>query len=126
MRLMYHVTEKASLESILREGIQPRIGPRSVMLGEVQPAVYLFPCWVACTDGLTNWLGDELSDDIELVILELDVSGLALTHAAGFEVIAVTTLDPSCITRVLDEAGHTLQPEGSGPAWGRSHNQRRS
>lgn len=52
--------------------------------------------------------------------------GLALTHAAGFEVIAVTTLDPSCITRVLDEAGHTLQPEGSGTAWGHSHNQRRS
>ena len=41
--ITYHVTPSSNLESIMREGLVPKIGDRSYKVDEQHPAVYLFP-----------------------------------------------------------------------------------
>lgn len=118
MRFMYHATAKASLETILSEGLQPQIGPRSAALGEAMPGVYLFTSWEACEDGLMNWLGDAIDDADELVVLEVDTSGLELLQLAGYEAISLSPLDPARILRILDEAGDPMLRHANRPTIG--------
>jgi hypothetical protein len=75
---VYHVRETRLLDSILRDGLKPMIGPRSRSAGEDTPVIYVFPDSVSLIDGLTNWLGDEL--DMPCSILELTVPDDWLIH----------------------------------------------
>lgn len=74
---MYHVSLKSNLESIMRHGLTPRIGERSVEIGEKEPAVYLFPNIEDMEFALGQWLGDwyndEYGEDIPLMSLEITV-----------------------------------------------------
>ena len=40
--ILYHVTTDESLDSILKDGLKPLIGERSIKI-EKHPAIYLFP-----------------------------------------------------------------------------------
>lgn len=73
----YHVTLVSNLESILKDGLLPMIGERSIEAKESEPAVYLFPTIVDMEDALMNWLGDWYTDtygaNVPLAVLEVDV-----------------------------------------------------
>lgn len=100
----YHVTEKKNLKSILANGLKPSIGPRSKDLGEAKEAVYFFTSLDDVANALMNWLGEwyEDQDDVELVILEVDLSAIKVEHEA-FEVQVYESIDPSRIIQVIDE-----------------------
>lgn len=73
-KMAFHVTLKSNIESILKSGLVPQIGERSEILGELEPAVYLFRTFEECDNALWNWLGEEFEDlDEDLLILEVDV-----------------------------------------------------
>lgn len=102
--MFYHVTPYSNLETIMKEGVTPSIGLRSLELGETQKRIYLFTSLQACEDGLTGWLGEcfeELED--ELVILEIDPTGLEGTSEAEYEFATTDIVLPSKIIRILDE-----------------------
>jgi len=102
MRL-FHVTPLVAMPAIGKNGLIPQIGPRASLLGESAPAVYCFDSREAVHDGLANWLGDALDDDL-VVILELDATGLAISReASDFEVRILERVEPSRITTVFDE-----------------------
>ncbi|MFQ1027571.1 hypothetical protein JDW21_18775 [Bacillus subtilis] len=55
------MTTDESLDSILKNGLKPLIGERSIKIENI-PAIYLFPNIDYLTDALYGWLGDEFED----------------------------------------------------------------
>lgn len=98
----YHVTRLASLASIRQRGLEPRIGEFSQRLGEQVPRIYFFSTVSEAENGLYNWLGEEYEEleeacghAIPLVILEVDLSGIADEHASDFFEITVEGVIPA-------------------------------
>jgi hypothetical protein len=100
--IAYHLTTHEALEEILREGMQPRIGPRSSKLGETQAAIYCFATREALEDGLSNWLGDAFDNEEALVILEIECPDAALDPDM-FEIVLTEAVPACSIVRVLSE-----------------------
>lgn len=77
MKKLYHVTLMSNLEPILKEGLIPKIGERSIEVGEEEKAVYLFPTIEDMECALGQWLGDwyndEYGEEIPLASLEISV-----------------------------------------------------
>ena len=69
--LAYHVTEKDSLDSILEEGLVPRTGPRSELLGEKRDSVFLFTSFENMENALYNWLGEVFEEEEEQAGIEI-------------------------------------------------------
>jgi hypothetical protein len=87
-QIAYHVTPAVNLNSILQDGLQPRIGERSADLGERLPRVYLFADEESCDTALSGWLGDSFEDIPEdgLLVLRVDVTDLTLEIEVGYEI----------------------------------------
>jgi hypothetical protein len=102
-KLCYHVTCTRTVPSILRRGLEPKIGPRSRKMGESLEAVYLFPDRDTVDDALMNWLGDEFPDDAASTMLEVSVPADArlIESPAEFELVVADRIQPDLI-RVLD------------------------
>lgn len=108
-RLFYHVTPRANLPAILREGLKPQCGPRSALCGETAPAVFVFCNQTALDDALTNWLGEAFDEDEALVILEIDAEGLFMQNSsAAYERLVITPIPPNRILSARNEAGRVL------------------
>lgn len=83
--ILYHVTAARHLDAIMEEGLVPRIGERSEVMGEGEAGVYLFTSRTALDEAVMNWLGDAYEEDDDLVVLEVElVEGFEIS--AGFEV----------------------------------------
>ncbi len=100
---LFHVTPASKLDSILRQGLVPGIGPRARMLGEPRPAVYFFTSLEALEDGLGNWLGEQFSEDEPLALLAVaasSITGLRVATQAGFEASAEAAVPAEALTVV--------------------------
>ncbi|MGO9378134.1 MAG: hypothetical protein ACLP29_06230, partial [Dissulfurispiraceae bacterium] len=92
----------SNIESILREGLIPVIGPRARDCGEVDKAVYFFLTVEATEDAVSNWLG-EYFEETDIVVLECELpSSVVMQSSASYEVAVIQTLPPSCIKRITD------------------------
>ena len=60
---LYHVSLLRNLKSIMKVGLEPRIGERSKEIGETEKAVYLFPTIDDMNCALGQWLGDWYNDE---------------------------------------------------------------
>ena len=97
--IMYHVTPTKNLRSIMKNGLRPQIGDRSVKLHGEENGIFLFPTLDDVEDAVSNWLGDEFDEDEDLTLLAIDVSGLPLVDSnAGYEKIAKTSISPDRIS----------------------------
>lgn len=89
----YHVTPRANLDSICEKGLEPRTGARSLMLGELKDAIYLFPIIEDMENALSNWLGEIFEDEEALVVLEVNISELDIVQSeAGYEILCFETI----------------------------------
>lgn len=57
-KYLYHLTDPESLDDILANGLKPKIGPRSKLVCEIEPRIYLcdrksIPYWSALLDKYT-------------------------------------------------------------------------
>lgn len=95
-----HVTAKESLESILKQGLIPRVGPLSAQIGD-PPAVWMFPYWECIEDA--NWLWDAWPYDSEPILLAVLTEGLDLMDEASYEVASFSIIEASRI-RVLSDS----------------------
>lgn len=112
----YHITEQFNLPSILRAGLLPRRGARSLLIGERQERVYCFSSLDGVHDALMGWADMGWAEDVPLVILELDAPPRELGIKDGFEVHFHGAIPSSCIRRVLDESLQPLYMQDHGPA----------
>jgi hypothetical protein len=102
MATVYHVTERHNVPTILRDGLIPKIGPRSKRAKEKTPRIYVFPDMTSMEDGVCNWLGDEFTKRTSL--LEINVPDEWLTHdAVRWEATICQPVPPSCIKVIVDD-----------------------
>lgn len=69
---LFHITPYENLNNILYMGLHPAVGPRSILIKEVKPAIYLFSSIEAVETALSTWLGNELTEE-RLVLLEINL-----------------------------------------------------
>ena len=91
LKFCLHVTSPSRIKSILKTGLEPRVGVLSEQAGEM-PGIFMFPSWEAMNDA--NWLFDEgvWPYEDEPALLCVDVSGIALDCDVDYEVICRTTI----------------------------------
>lgn len=101
----FHVTLTRHVDKILRKGLCPRRGPRSRKLGEPHKAVYLFKSREDAENGLSNWLGDELSEDepVALLSVRLPAGTLRLNTTAEYEIVIADRIVPAALTVVATD-----------------------
>jgi hypothetical protein len=99
---LFHITDRAALPAILREGLLPQLGARSTLCGETIPAVFVFVALECCEDALMNWVGEAFPED-ELVVLELNYAPRASRQDVDYELSILERIPPEAISRVLDE-----------------------
>lgn len=93
-QMMFHITPSATLPSILTEGLLPLVGPRSALLYEPAPAIYLFPDRASAEDALSSWMGDVFDEDEQFALLEIDTSGSSPTPSFDLPSWEWTTSHP--------------------------------
>ena len=81
----FHVTPAENLPSIMRNGLEPRIGPRSEDLGEKYKAIYLFPNVEAMENALANCMA-EAFDDETLAVIHVSLPSGTFQHNTGYEI----------------------------------------
>jgi len=101
--IAYHVTTLENYVDIEKNGLVPKIGPRSENLGEVDPRIYLFPDKITCSDALMNWLGEEFDEVDSFIILEVDISKFDKKSDVGYEVTVKEHIPTSHILKVFNE-----------------------
>lgn len=105
----YHVTLLSNLESILKDGLLPKVGERSMQARESKPAVYLFPSIEDMEDALMNWLGDLFIDfygeNTPLAVLEVNLPlGFPIKKGeVEYESISEVTIPPIYISFIREE-----------------------
>lgn len=97
----YHVTEYSNIPSIKQKGLIPQIGNRSMALGEVVSAVYLFKTEEEAMDGIANWLGDEFDECQDLAIIHVRIPDNATFRpGADYECVITSRINPECIISI--------------------------
>ena len=109
----YHVTPLENLAAVLRDGLVPALGPRSLQMGEPEPAVFLFTSYEAMETALSNWLGDEFPEEEALVVLHVDMDALGLPPGrirqdVSFEIAVLVPVPASVLVAAEDEGGVVL------------------
>lgn len=100
---VFHVTRESDLESIMRQGLFPRTGERSELLGEPVPAIYAFPDKDALENAMLNWLGQEYEEyDGDLVYLEIETD-ITFKKDVEWEVIFYDPIPVQDIKNVYSE-----------------------
>lgn len=105
LQSLFHVTTEDALPSILRSGLIPTIGSRSLEAEESRYAVFAFTSREALEDGLSNWLGDAFEDyEGEILIVEFHYSGDKKFQDAAYEVGILEAVPPANFLNILDES----------------------
>lgn len=90
-----HVTPITSIDSILSNGLEPRIGPLSQQM-ENALRIYMFPSWEDLENA--HWLFDEgWPYEEEPALLAINTQGIALNYDTGFEVSYQEVIETSRI-----------------------------
>lgn len=106
--IAYHVTDKKNLESILKNGLEPKIPLDYGENGDVK-GVYFFKTREDMNIALSSWFGDrmdeieeetgEIYEEIELIV---DITGLDRIDSVEYEWIVTENISPDKIIDVKD------------------------
>jgi hypothetical protein len=111
---IFHVSPSGNIDSILKNGLTPLIGPRAEELGESEPAIYLFPDLASVDTALWNWMGDCFDEDEVLALFEVTVpTELAVVEPGQFEVVIRETIPAKFITLLAADIDAVLTGGGS-------------
>ena len=93
----YHVTPSKNVASIMKTGLEPRIGDRSKIL-ELKKAIYLFGSITDVEDAVSGWLGDQFGKENKLSLLKIDLSNDTSVKQVAFEYQVFCPIAPDYIT----------------------------
>lgn len=93
---VYHVTPTKNVPSILKTGLQPRIGPRSKAAKEQQPAIYVFPTRDDMMDA-EHWIDGVMPDDTTVLRLTIPRAWM-LKSPVSWESMVIKPIPPERIT----------------------------
>lgn len=102
MRILYHVTPHDNIAGILRDGLVPQLGPRSLIVNETVPAIFCFTDLDEVENALMNWLGDYFDVDEPLALLRVTLDDSAAIGAgAGYEVVVLEPIPAEAVNVLL-------------------------
>ncbi len=70
-KTVYHVTRKRNVKNIMANGLVPKIGTNSRMLGETEKAIHVFYDPIEMEDAIANW--DLFDEDAVLSVLRIKI-----------------------------------------------------
>lgn len=127
MAVVYHVTERCNLDSVLKYGLRPMIGPRSAQTApdgkplEKVPRVYGFRSKGDLDNAMCNWFGGvwEAEEEtkgvpINLVYIEIDTT-TKYESDVEYEVAFLNTIPTSDILNIYTEDWNSICAEESLP-----------
>lgn len=111
--VLYHVTTMSNARLIAKQGLVPKIGPRSKNAGEHIPRIYMFPTYEDMVAGIDHWLGDQFDDDEELVFLRITLDKATMNviqfdKITAYECTSLTPISHSCI-EFFDEYSRPIE-----------------
>lgn len=96
--IVFHLTPPENLPLIAKEGLTPRIGENSSLIGETTPAVFAFASAEDLLQGLESpWVDQAFPDYDPLPCLMVDVSDLKTSSVVPFEVMVLEVIPPDRI-----------------------------
>lgn len=102
----WHVTLTSNLDAIEADGLIPMVGERSSLLGELRPAIYLFPTIADVDSALSSWLGEQFDEVDALALLKVEIpDDSEVWSDVEYEIAVGTRIPPADIkvmTRDLD------------------------
>lgn len=105
--IMYHITKRVNLKDILRDGLIPQIGKRSLKINEKVDTIYLFPSLVEVENALMNWLGEEFEEEEEIgESIPISLLKVKLTECVKlmeWEIVSYKIIEPSNIIVLADD-----------------------
>ena len=104
MKIVYHVSLKRNLKSIMKYGLIPKIGTRSKELKE-EKAVFLFTTREDMETALGQWLGNWFSEKTVLMSLEITLPDEfpIIDSTVDYEKVSKIRIPPVCIRFIQDE-----------------------
>lgn len=106
----YHVTRRKNLDSIYKNGIEPRIPKDFGIDGDIK-GVYLFKTIEDTENALYNWLGERIeeweeenNDEYDEVVLKIDITGLYdnLIDTVEYEWTCLVNIVPNRIVEIIE------------------------
>jgi len=104
-REVYHITREENIPSIMKNGLEPRIGVHSVDIGEQRPGVHVFLNMATVEDAMMNWDAMSEWDSGDLSILTLEVPNYMVDfshHIIGGTGVIKDHVPPSMIKSVAE------------------------
>lgn len=81
----YHITPIYNLDNIIQNGLEPKIGDRSNLIGEEHHSIYLFKDISDIENALMSWMENEFNEDEELALLQITIPFNIKIEYNGFE-----------------------------------------
>lgn len=99
MITLFHVTPQSNVDSIMKNGLLPKIGERSKRIEEEEMA-FFFKTYEDCETALEQWLGDEFEDlEENLFVLKVELpDDFPLIETADWEMATVSIVEPKYIS----------------------------
>jgi len=99
---VWHLTDKQNVPSIMKNGLEPRIGAKSKSASEKKNRIYVFPDLRSVEDALTNWWYD--NTEYRQALLQLRVPASWITQdQVRWEATIDRTIPPEMIAVKYDD-----------------------
>jgi len=104
VKKFYHITLKKKLNSIMKNGLIPQIGPRSKW-AEDEFGIFLFPSIDDMNNALDQWFGDLFLENTILMSLEITIPDdfPIFDSIVEYEKISKIVIPPEYIRYIQDE-----------------------
>jgi hypothetical protein len=100
-RIFYHITPTKNVDSILKNGLEPRIGYLSNEFGESEPKIYLFKDKEGVEEGWSNWMETYFDEEEPMTVLKITLPPFGIKIENGkheFEYTTKQKIDPAFIS----------------------------
>ena len=86
MSVAFHLTPSRQVPKILKDGLLPKLGPRSRKAGEPYPAIFFFPTKDDLIGGYCSWFESCFSEDARIALLAVNIAdGIASRSDVAYE-----------------------------------------
>lgn len=96
--VLFHVTRRENVESILINGLIPQLGRYAQEMGETVPAVWLFPCLEDAEEMAPIWLEPVYGHDLAYLRIELPEGYDVQETGSDYELLGTERIPPENIT----------------------------
>lgn len=96
--VLFHVTSRKNLESIMKSGLVPQLGKYAREMGETRPSVWMFPCLEDAQEMAPIWLEPFYGADLGFLRIDLPDDFDIETTGSDYELFTTERIAPNRIS----------------------------